>query len=85
MCELAQMLCNDTRAGSPSCLSRFLSMLATQEAQVIPVTQMKHFWTFISLPAQVDCDPVPLLTPALLDDCKSERSEGPELTGLDLS
>lgn len=61
-------------------------MLATQEAQVIPVTQMKHFCTLIWLP-EVACDPVPLLTPALLDG-KSERSESPEspeLAGRDCS
>ncbi len=53
-------------------------MLATQEAQVIPTMQMKHFCTLISLP-EVGCDPVPLLTPVLLGGCKSERSGGPEL------
>lgn len=59
-------------------------MLATQEAQVIPVTQMKHFCTLTSLPV-VLCDRVPLLTPALFCDFKSRRSESPEKTGLDFS
>lgn len=60
-------------------------MLATQEAQVIPITDTEHFCTLTS--AQLGrelCDPVPLLTPALLGDGKSERPEGPELTGLGL-
>lgn len=59
-------------------------MLATQEAQVIPMTQMKHFWALISFP-EVACDPVPLLTPGLFDDAKWGRSGGPELTGHDFS
>lgn len=59
-------------------------MLATQEAQVIPVTQMKHFCTLVALP-EADWDAAPLLNPALLTDCKSRRSNGPELTGLGLS
>ena len=65
-------------------------MFATHEAQVIPVTQTKHFCTLISgeLERQLSeaaCDPVPLLTPALLGDCEAEGSESPELTGLDFS
>lgn len=64
-------------------------MLATQEAQVIPVTLMKHFCNLISeldrWLAEVVCDSVPLLTPALQADWKPEASEVPELTGLDFS
>lgn len=59
-------------------------MLATQEAQVIPTTQMKHLWALVSFP-EVACDPVPLLTPGLFDDAKWGRSDGPELTGHDFS
>lgn len=59
-------------------------MLATQEAQVIPVTLMKHFCALASA-GLVICDPLPLLTPALSDDGGPGRREGPEVAGLDLS
>ena len=65
-------------------------MLATQEAQVIPTTQMKHFWTLTSGElarwlAEFAWGPLPLLAAALLGDCRSGRWEDPELTGLDSS
>lgn len=57
-------------------------MLATQEAQVIPLMQMKHFWSLRS-PLDVACDPVPSMSPVWFDDVEPGRSEGPEPTGHD--
>lgn len=54
-------------------------MLATQEAQVIPVMRMKHFCTSI-LAELVVVEPAPLLATTLWRGFISEGSEGLELT-----
>lgn len=58
-------------------------MLATHEAQVIPLMQTKHLWAFVSC-VEAACDPGPLLTGSLFDDVDRGRSEGPEPAGHDL-
>lgn len=61
-------------------------MLATQEAQVMPFMQIKHFCTFISEElAMVACDLALLIIPALLRDCESGTSRSPEPGGLNFS
>lgn len=58
-------------------------MLATHEAQVIPMMQMKHLWAFVSC-AEAACDPGLLLTASPFDDMGRGRSDGPGPTGHDL-
>lgn len=58
-------------------------MLATHEAQVIPMMQMKHLWALVSC-VEAACDPGPLLTASLLDEVGRGRSEGPEPAGHNL-